>query len=141
MPSMSEAANHRYNWDYGVAPYDTAEGRANAPQWLKDEKSAAFKPVTQRPPAKVYPAEPVPGAVPKNTALYCFLGILIPGLPSMLIRKDKVVPGIQLGLWVLAWILTIVLIGFFLYAAVAVWAAITGYQDAQEWNREHGFIS
>jgi hypothetical protein len=59
----------------------------------------------------------------------------------MLIRKDKVVPSIQLGLWVLAWILTIVLIGFFLYIGVAVWAAITGYQDAQEWNREHGFIS
>jgi hypothetical protein len=138
---MSEEANHRYNWDFGVAPYDTPEGRANAPQWLRDEKAAGPQPVTPRPPAKVYPTEPVLGAVAKNAALYCFLGILIPGLPSMLIRKDKVVPSIQLGLWVLAWILTIVLIGFFLYIGVAVWAAITGYQDAQEWNREHGFIS
>jgi hypothetical protein len=84
---------------------------------------------------------PVPVAVAKNPALYAILGLLIPGLPSLLIRTDKVVGGIQLGLWILSWGLAFFIIGFFVWPAVAVWSAITGYQDSQAWNRTNGAAS
>jgi hypothetical protein len=148
--SPAEREQHRYNYDYRVAPYDAPDGRADAPNWLKDETAARSIPrhadgtprLTSAPkPPEVFPDAPVAGAVPKNAALYCLLGIIIPGLPSLLIRKDKVVGAIQLGLWILAWPLTIVLIGFLLWPAAAIWAAVTGYQDAQLWNRRHGFVT
>ena len=87
------------------------------------------------------PPSPVPGAVAKNEALYVILGLLIPGLPALLLKEDKVTGGIQLGLWVLSWILAFFLIGFFLWIGVAIWSAIDGYQAAQLWNRRHGFIT
>ena len=49
--------------------------------------------------------------------------------------------GIQLGLWVLSWILAFFLIGFFLWVGVAIWSAIDGYQAAKVWNHRHGFIT
>jgi hypothetical protein len=49
--------------------------------------------------------------------------------------------GIQLGLWVLSWILAFFLIGFFLWIGVAIWSAIDGHQAAKLWNRRHGFIT
>lgn len=79
--------------------------------------------------------------VPKNPALYAVLGLLIPGLPSLLIRTDKVIGGIQLGLWILSWGLAFFVIGFFVWPAVAVWSAITGYQDSQAWNRANSLAS
>ena len=138
----------RYKYDYECPPYDTAAGRANAPEWLKNEIAArAMLPdgmprhasVTK--PPETFPDAPVPNAVPKNAALYCILGLIVPGLPSLLLRKDKVVGCIQIGLWVLSWILSVVLIGLLIWPIVAIWAAVTGYQDAQRWNRRHGFIT
>jgi hypothetical protein len=82
------------------------------------------------------PSSPAPGAVAKNEALY-----VIPGLPALLIKEDKVTGGIQLGLWVISWILAFFLIGFFVWIGVAVWSAIDGYQAAKLWNRSHGFIT
>jgi len=84
---------------------------------------------------------PVPGAVAKNEALYVILGLLVPGLPALLLKDDKVTGGIQLGLWLLSWILAFFLIGFFLWIGVAIWSAIDGYQAANRWNRCHGFIT
>ena len=49
--------------------------------------------------------------------------------------------GIQLGLWVLSWILAFFLIGFFLWIGVAIWSAIDGHQAAKLWNHRHGFIT
>jgi hypothetical protein len=129
-----------YNYQYGVAPYDTLEGRAAAPQWLKDRTQGAVAP-RPVPEPETFPAAPVPGAVAKNAVLYAVLGLVIPGLPSLLIRDDKVVGGIQLGIWVLSWILTIVFIGFLLWPVAAIWSAVTGYGDAQLWNRRHGFLT
>lgn len=80
-------------------------------------------------------------AVPKNAALYAILGLIIPGLPSLLIREDKVIGAIQLGIWVLSWVGILFLIGFLIWPAVAIWSAITGYGDAQLWNRSHGFVT
>ena len=84
---------------------------------------------------------PVPGAVAKNEALYVVLGLLVPGLPALLVKDDKVTGGIQLGLWVLSWILAFFLIGFFLWVGVAIWSAIDGHQAAKLWNHRHGFIT
>ena len=84
---------------------------------------------------------PVPGAVAKNEALYVVLGLLVPGLPALLLKEDKVTGGIQLGLWVLSWILAFFLIGFFLWVGVAIWSAVDGYHAANRWNRSHGFIT
>jgi hypothetical protein len=84
---------------------------------------------------------PVPTAVAKNEALYALLGLLVPGLPALLLKDDKVTGGIQLGLWVFSWILAFFLIGFVLWGGVAIWSATDGYQAAQLWNRRHGFVT
>jgi hypothetical protein len=84
---------------------------------------------------------PVPTAVAKNEALYVLLGLLIPGLPALLLKDDKVTGGIQLGLWVASWILAFFLIGFVLWAGVAIWSAMDGYQAAKLWNNRHGFVT
>jgi hypothetical protein len=94
-----------------------------------------------KPEPQQVPFAPVPGAVAKNEALYVILGLLIPGLPALLLKDDKVTGGIQLGLWVLSWILAFFLIGFFLWIGVAIWSAVDGYHAANRWNRSHGFIS
>jgi hypothetical protein len=140
MPKMSPEEEELYNYQNRVAPYDTPEGRLAAPQWLRESVAAAAV-LAPAPEPEKFPEAPVAGAVAKNAVLYAILGLLIPGLPSLLIREDKVLGGIQLGLWVLSWILTIVLIGFLLWVAVAIWAAVTGYGDAQLWNRRHGFVT
>lgn len=144
----AEKEQIRYSYDYECPPYDTPEGRANAPEWLKNEIAAKAAPPDGWPrytsitkPPEVFPDAPVPGAVAKNAALYCILGLLVPGLPTLLLREDKVIGGIQLGLWIVSWLLTLVLIGLLIWPAVAIWAAVTGYQDAQLWNRRHGFIT
>ena len=38
--SPVERQQHRYSYDHAVAPYDTSDGRANAPEWLEDEAAA-----------------------------------------------------------------------------------------------------
>jgi hypothetical protein len=98
--------------------------------------------VPQPDPQQVRPTPtPVPGAVAKNEALYVVLGVLVPGLPALLLKDDKVTGGIQLGLWVLSWILAFFLIGFFLWIGVAIWSAIDGHRAAKLWNHQHGFIT
>jgi hypothetical protein len=86
-------------------------------------------------------SSPVPTAVAKNEALYVLLGLLIPGLPALLLKDDKVTGGIQLGLWVVSWVLAFFLIGFVLWIGVAVWSAMDGYQAAKLWNSRHGFVT
>jgi hypothetical protein len=140
MPRMSGEEEELYNYQYGIAPYDTPNGRAAAPQWLRDRVASAAVPVRAPQPER-FPEAPVAGAVPKNAVLYAVLGLVIPGLPSLLIRDDKVIGAIQLGVWVLSWILTFVLIGLLIWPAVAIWSAVTGYGDAQLWNRRHGFVT
>ena len=94
-----------------------------------------------KPYSQQAPSTPAPGAVAKNEALYVVLGLLIPGLPALLLKDDKVTGGIQLGLWVLSWILAFFLIGFFRWIGVAIWSAIDGHQAAKLWNHRHGFIT
>lgn len=94
-----------------------------------------------KPDPQQVPSPAIPGAVAKNEALYVILGLLIPGLPALLLKDDKVTGGIQLGLWVLSWILAFFFIGFFLWIGVAIWSAVDGYHTANRWNRSHGFIT
>jgi hypothetical protein len=93
------------------------------------------------PDPRQIPGSPVPTAVPKNEALYVILGLLIPGLPALLLRDDKVTGGIQLGLLVCSWVLAFFLIGFVLWIGVAIWSAMDGYQAAKLWNSHHGFVT
>ena len=93
------------------------------------------------PEPEQFPGSPVPAAVAKNEALYVVLGLLVPGLPALLLKDDKVTGGIQLGLWVVSWVLAFFLIGFVLWIGVAIWSAMDGYQAAQLWNRRHGFVT
>jgi LuxR family transcriptional regulator, maltose regulon positive regulatory protein len=72
-------------------------------------------------------------------------------LPDEVVRGGQMAPqrgsepeqggGIQLGLWVLSWILAFFLIGFFLWIGVAIWSAIDGHRAAKLWNHRHGFIT
>src|SRR5450755_173376 len=93
------------------------------------------------PDPRQIPSSPVPTAVAKNEALYVILGLLIPGLPALLLKEDKVTGGIQLGLWVVSWVLAFFLIGFVLWIGVAIWSAMDGYQAAKLWNSRHGFVT
>jgi hypothetical protein len=93
------------------------------------------------PDQRQIPSSPVPTAVAKNEALYVILGLLIPGLPALLLKEDKVTGGIQLGLWVVSWVLAFFLIGFVLWIGVAIWSAMDGYQAAKLWNSRHGFVT
>jgi hypothetical protein len=145
-PALKE--KHRYAYDYESSPYDTPEGRSNAPQWLKDELAARAVHRNGTPqyaaapkPPEVFPDAPVAGAVPKQAALYALLGLVVPGVPSLLLRKDKMLGIVQIVAGIVALILIIVLIGLIAYPGVAIWSAVTGYQDAQLWNRRHGFIT
>jgi hypothetical protein len=137
---MANEESELYNYQYQVAPYDTPEGRAAAPQWLHEKANAPAYTVPAPEPEK-FPDAPVVGAVAKNAVLYAILGLIIPGLPSLLMRDDKVIGGIQLGIWILSWILAFVFIGLLIWPVVAIWSAITGYGDAQLWNRRHGFVT
>jgi hypothetical protein len=140
MPRMSGDEEAFSNYQHGVAPRETPEGRTDRPPWQPEERGTAAVARHSAQPER-FPETPVAGSVAKNAVLYAILGLLIPGLPSLLIRDDKVIGGIQLGLWVLSWILTFVLIGFLLWPAVAIWSAVTGYGDAQLWNRRHGYVT
>ena len=49
MPKMSPEDEQVYNYQWRVAPYDTPEGRANAPQWLRDRfGEGAARPANSR---------------------------------------------------------------------------------------------
>lgn len=135
MPETTSEQAEPYNYTYRAAPYATPEGQASAPQ-SRDSQAAEAVPDAGR-----VPDGPVPGAVPKNAVLYAILGLIIPGLPSLLIRDDKVIGAIQLGAWLVSGVLTFFLIGFLIWPAVAIWSAFTGYSDAQLWNRRHGFVT
>jgi hypothetical protein len=84
----------------------------------------------------------VPGRRCQERGTLCgLLGLLIPGLPTLLVGDDKLTGGIELGLWVVSWILALFLIGFFLWTGVAIWSAIDGHLAAKLVNSSHGFVT
>lgn len=136
---MSETTSEQaapYNYTYRTAPYATPEGRASARQARGQSGAAEAAAEAAR-----VPDGPAAGAVPKNAVLYAILGVFIPGLPSLLIRDDKTIGAVQLVAGLVSAFLILFLIGFLLWPAVAIWSAVTGYSDAQAWNRHHGFVT
>lgn len=77
---------------------------------------------------------------PKIPALGVLASFFIPGLGSMINGKGGKGALILVSYFV-AWLTTIVIIGWVAVPAVWIWGMIAGYQDAQKWNRGHGIIS
>lgn len=136
MPETTSEQSEPYNYTYRTAPYATPEDLASARQARGHSGGAEAAAEATR-----VPEGPVAGAVPKNAALYAILGIFLPGLPSLLIRDDKTIGAIQLVAGLVSAFLILFFIGFLLWPAVAIWSAVTGYSDAQLWNRRHGFVT
>jgi hypothetical protein len=88
MPKMGIEEEQIYKYGNGVAPYDTPEGRATAPQWLRDQ----FAQAAARQPASAARSSSVTARRPAgNQALtVADLGVGV------------VVGGIGLLLWVIA---------------------------------------
>ncbi len=77
---------------------------------------------------------------PRSPALGLIASFFIPGLGSMI--NGRVGIGLLiLGIDILGWILTVILIGFPIVLGAWIWGMIDGYQAAQKWNQAHGIIS
>ena len=76
----------------------------------------------------------------RSAAVAVIASLFIPGLGSML--NEKVGKGILiLACYIVAWVTTIVLIGFVLAPAVWIWGMVAANNDAHAWNRAHGILS
>jgi TM2 domain-containing membrane protein YozV len=78
--------------------------------------------------------------VPKNPAVALIVSVFLPGVGSM-ISGQAAVGTVILVAYLLGWVLTVVLVGFVIVPAAWVFGLVHGYQSAQRWNRDHGFIS
>lgn len=128
----------RSGYQYGTAPYHLSAGQYSPMQWQSEECAQAATPAPAR-----SSEPPVTEAAAKHPSLYAILGLVIPGLPSLLIRKDKTIGVIQLGSWMLSWAVVLLLpmsLALPLLLFVPIWSAVTGYGDALRWNHYHGFI-
>jgi TM2 domain-containing membrane protein YozV len=77
---------------------------------------------------------------PHSAELAVVASFFIPGLGSMLNKKAG--KGVLiLACYIVAWISTIVLVGFILAPAVWIWGMVSAHGDAHRWNRAHGIIS
>ena len=76
----------------------------------------------------------------RSAAVAVIASLFIPGLGSML--NEKVGKGILiLACYAIAWLTTLVLIGFVLAPAVWIWGMVAANNDAHAWNRAHGILS
>jgi TM2 domain-containing membrane protein YozV len=81
-----------------------------------------------------------PQVLPKNPAVALIVSVFLPGVGSMISGQAGVGAAILVG-YFLGWVLTLVLVGFVIVPAAWVFGLVHAYQSAQQWNREHGFIS
>ena len=103
--------------------------------------SAAFAPPS--PPSPNFAPQAQSGQLvvaPKNPAVSLLISFFIPGLGSM-INGDTATGVVILIGWLVSWVLTFVLIGFFTGAAFWIWGMIDAYKGAQRWNLQHGVVS
>lgn len=77
---------------------------------------------------------------PKSPGVAVLASFFIPGLGSMISGRGGM-GALILGLYVVSWILTIVIVGFVGVIGFWIWGMIQGYADAVAWNRRHGIIS
>jgi TM2 domain-containing membrane protein YozV len=78
--------------------------------------------------------------LPKNPAVGVILSFFIPGLGSM-VNGAGARGAIILGVYIVGWILSIVLIGIPILIGAWIWGLVDGYLSAQRWNQVHGIVS
>ena len=124
---------------FQTRPYELGEPYAQA-----EPASDALPVPAQQAAQPVVPALGQPMAYhqvqPHNAGLAVVASFFIPGLGSML--NEKVGKGVGiLACYVVALVLTLVLIGFIVAPAVWIWGMVTANNDANSWNRAHGIMS
>ena len=104
----------------------------------------AVQPVPQAQPWQPMPAQGhgmhQPMVQPKNAALCVIVSFFIPGLGSI-IAGNTGTGVLILVLDVVAWILSIFLIGIPFAIGIWIWGMVDAYKSAQKWNAAHGIIS
>lgn len=81
-----------------------------------------------------------PAVAPKNPGIALLASFFIPGLGSLI--NGRVGMGIAIFVaYSVAWVLTLVIIGFVLLPAVWVWGMYDAYSSAKSWNAAHGILS
>jgi|HubBroStandDraft_4_1064222.scaffolds.fasta_scaffold318376_2 TM2 domain-containing membrane protein YozV len=86
-----------------------------------------------------YPQQQM-AVAPRSPAVALIISFFIPGLGS-LINGRTTTGVIILCSWIVGWILSIVIVGFFIVFGMWVWGMIDAYKAAQEWNAAHGILS
>jgi TM2 domain-containing membrane protein YozV len=81
-----------------------------------------------------------PVVAPKNVALCVILSVFIPGLGSI-VAGNTGTGVLILVLDVVAWILSIFLIGIPFAIGIWIWGLVDAYKSAERWNHAHGVIS
>jgi TM2 domain-containing membrane protein YozV len=77
---------------------------------------------------------------PKSPGLAILLSFLLPGLGSMYASRAGR-GALILGLYLLSWVLTLILIGFLGVFGCWIWGMVAGYGDAIAWNLQRGIES
>lgn len=106
---------------------------------------ASSTPAQHAPSAPPYPAVSVPvypvmRVSPKSPGLALLGSFFVPGLGQLI--NGEVAKGILLfGIWCLALLLIIILVGLLIAPVVWLWAMVDAYSSAQRWNARHGIVS
>jgi TM2 domain-containing membrane protein YozV len=131
---------------YPEQPPAAPHGQPPQQQQPYQPPGSGVQPYGNQPPPGYGPAYQQPGqppamyVAPKSPAVAVIASLFIPGLGSM-ISGQAGKGALILVCYVVAWVLTLVLIGWIAVPAVWVWGMVAGYLDAQKWNRDHGIIS
>lgn len=121
-------------------------------QWTEHQSAPSVSYATQSPipqpmyatvtqPAYAVAVQPAYGVIaPKNPAISLLVSFFIPGVGSMM-NGDVGIGVAILLLWLVAVVLSWLLIGIPFAIGFWVWGMIDGYQGAVRWNAKHGIIS
>jgi TM2 domain-containing membrane protein YozV len=137
-PPLQDAPPAQYAQFPGQQPYGQ-QPYAGAPYGQQQYAPPPYgqPPLLQQPYGQPYPPMQV---APKSPGIAVLASFLLPGLGSMI--SGRAGRGwLILGLYVLSWILTIVVIGLLGVVGCWIWGMIQGYNDAVAWNRDHGIVS
>jgi TM2 domain-containing membrane protein YozV len=141
---MNSGPQNEYGWTQGnQGDYTSPQPGPAQPGPAQPAGDALALPQVQAQPqwsGQPYAQAAVPVVAPKNGAIGVLLSFFIPGLGSM-VNGNVGIGALILGIYVVGWILTIVLIGFPIIFGVWIWGMIDGYTSAQKWNRAHGILS
>jgi TM2 domain-containing membrane protein YozV len=123
-------------------PWPQTPGPAQPPGVPDGQAQAREQPAPQYQHEIVPAGPPQPPAhvMPKNPLLYLVVSLFIPGVGTM--AAGRVGWGVLiLASYIVAGLLTLVLVGFVLVPAVWIWGMVDAYQTAKKWNAAHGIVS